>query len=585
MKSSLLLMSLLAAGTVTGVIVYPMNAHGQQAAKAEKEKLKGDWILVSNESRGFIAEIFGQVPEPEKLKIASFSDMGIKLKIDGDPPRAAAYQLDPTAAPKTLDLTFEYGKDKKVTIQGVYELDGNQLKVCFDSFGEARPGKFPLRSKDPEKPFGRLSVLGFRRVGADPKQDALDQNKAKCAGNLATLARIMHDHVLELRSYPPAAIYSKDGKPLLSWRVALLERMDEENLLKEFKTDEPWDSAHNKKLIKKMPRIYALPGVETKELGMTFFQVFTGKGTIFESKEGLRFTDQLKGDGPSFMIVEAGEPVPWTKPDDLPYDPRKALPKLGRLSDEGFFAAFTGQGDSVRFIPRSTTEKELRSMILWRVVGEKENQKEKNHKNEAENLFRAMEEGLTRAKTLECDFDVKIDTLSYKGSLLLAEGNKVRLEINEATKGRPMRVLIVSDGTRLSYQDNGMPHAKIEDAPKNLNAKILTWVARPGVFLPQAPLPDVKADDAKDRFRVSGFKLGTKEKVGEREAQRLDYQLAVKGLNDPLSVALWLDVKTGLPVKRIVTEAVAGEKMRVTEIYGKLKLGEKVDARKFDLPK
>ena len=92
-----------------------------------------------------------------------------------------------------------------------------------------------------------------------------------------------------------------------------------------------------------MPKIYALPGVETKEPGMTFFQVFTGTGTVFEGKGGLKLTDHLKGDGHSFMIVEASEPVVWTKPDDLAYDPKKPLPKLGRLSDEGFHAAFAVQ--------------------------------------------------------------------------------------------------------------------------------------------------------------------------------------------------------------------------------------------------
>jgi hypothetical protein len=244
-------------------------------------------------------------------------------------------------------------------------MDGNQLKMCFDSFGEARPTKLPVRAKDPEKPFGRLSVLVLRRIGADAKQDALDQSKAKCARNLADLAEVMHLHVSDKRSYPPPAIYSKDGKPLLSWRVALLKIMDED-LLKEFKTDEPWDSARNKKLIKKMPKIYALPGVETKEPGMTFFQVFTGKGTVFEGKHALKLTDHLKGGGPSFMIVEAGEPVVWTKPDDLVYDANRPLPKLGRLSDEGFHAALTFLGDRIQFIPRSTPEEKLRSMIQWR---------------------------------------------------------------------------------------------------------------------------------------------------------------------------------------------------------------------------
>src|SRR5260370_37484818 len=135
----------------------------------------------------------------------------MKLKSNGDSARAATYHLDPTAAPKTLDLTFEFRQGNKETIQGIYELDGNHLKMCFDSFGEARPTKFPLKAKDHERPhvFGRISVLVLRRIGADPKQDALDQNKAQCARNSGILARIITDHMLNqdgVRRYPPAAI-------------------------------------------------------------------------------------------------------------------------------------------------------------------------------------------------------------------------------------------------------------------------------------------------------------------------------------------------------------------------------------------
>jgi uncharacterized protein (TIGR03067 family) len=239
MKWCLLFLRLLVFATVTGVIVKPMNAPGQQPANGEKEKLKGDWILVSNESRGIIAEIFGQVPEPDKIRIATFSDKEMKLKINGESHVIGSYHLDPAKTPKMMDLTITVGKGKKGTLQGIYKMEGNRLKMCFDSFGEARPTQFPAKARDPEKPFGRLSVLVFRRIGADPKQDALDRNKAKCASNLATLAEIMHDYVSEKRNYPTAAIYTKDGKPLLSWRVALLNRLDEDDLLKEFKTDAP----------------------------------------------------------------------------------------------------------------------------------------------------------------------------------------------------------------------------------------------------------------------------------------------------------------------------------------------------------
>src|SRR5437660_9160156 len=130
--------------------------------------------------------------------------------------------------------------------------------------------------------------------------------------------------------------------------------------------------------------------------------------------------------------------------------------------------------------------------------------------NEAEKLFRTMEEKLTKAKTLECVFDVKLGTVSYDGSVCLAEGNRARVELKEATKGRAMRLLIVSDGARQSFQDNGLSEPQLRDTPRNLNAEILTWLARPGVFLPQAPLPDVMAVDAKDRFRVTGFVVGEK---------------------------------------------------------------------------
>jgi uncharacterized protein (TIGR03067 family) len=354
-----------------GIAAAPQAALGQPPAKTEKEKLIGDWIVVSNQSLGIVAEIFGQVPEPDNVRFAVISPTQWNVKAGNDLFRMA-YQVDPTKSPKTVDLVIEPSPGKKATLQGIYDLDGDQLTVCFDSFGEKRPANFPPKVKDPEgKRLGTLALLVFRRVGANPKQDTLDRDKLACAKNLATIARVIHDQVSETRCYPTAAIHGPDGAPLLSWRVALLERLDEGKLFKEFKTDEPWDSAHNQKLIKKMPKLYALPGVETKEPGMTFFQVFTGEATLFHGTLGVSLTRQLQSDGPAMMIVEAREPVIWTKPQDLPYDARKPLPKLGRLSDEGFHAAMSFLGDQVRFVPRTMPEAELRALIELRPRGEK----------------------------------------------------------------------------------------------------------------------------------------------------------------------------------------------------------------------
>ena len=129
----------------------------------------------------------------------------------------------------------------------------------------------------------------------------------------------------------PIDLVTADGKPLLSWRVVILPYVGEEDLYKQFKLNEPWDSVHNKKLIPKIPRIYAPIRVKAKE-GETFYQVFTGEKAPFVPGKLLRipqgFPDGTSNTG---LVFEAGEPVIWTRPADLPFDELKSLPKLGGM--------------------------------------------------------------------------------------------------------------------------------------------------------------------------------------------------------------------------------------------------------------
>ena len=52
---------------------------------------------------------------------------------------------------------------------------------------------------------------------------------------------------------PAHAIYSTSGEPLLSWRVSLLPYLGYVDLYNRFHLDEPWDSPHNRQLLKPMP--------------------------------------------------------------------------------------------------------------------------------------------------------------------------------------------------------------------------------------------------------------------------------------------------------------------------------------------
>jgi Protein of unknown function (DUF1559) len=143
----------------------------------------------------------------------------------------------------------------------------------------------------------------------------------------------------------PTNQLSKDKKPLLSWRVQILPFIEEDNLYKAFKLDEPWDSEHNKKLIERMPKIYA-PVRGKADTGMTFYQAFGGSNGWLKPGANIP-TSFPDGTSNTFVCAEAAKPVIWTKPDDLIFN-GKDVPALGGMFD-GRFHAGMGDGSVRRF--------------------------------------------------------------------------------------------------------------------------------------------------------------------------------------------------------------------------------------------
>jgi len=158
-----------------------------------------------------------------------------------------------------------------------------------------------------------------------------------CANNLRMVALAMHQHEAAQQMLP-AAITDADGKPLLSWRVAILPYIEEQVLYQEFHLDEPWDSEHNRTLIAKMPAIYNCPSASLED-GRTRYLLLDGPGGCFEKSRqqtrgrisGVNFGDLRQPTASTIMIVEAptDRAVEWTKPEDLTVSPDEAT----RLQD------------------------------------------------------------------------------------------------------------------------------------------------------------------------------------------------------------------------------------------------------------
>jgi hypothetical protein len=219
-----------------------------------------------------------------------------------------------------------------------------------------------------------LSLLGVSCALVLPcLQKSRDrENWLESSSNLKYIALALHNYQETYGRLPPAAITGKDGKPLYSWRVVLLPFLEQNALFQQFHLDEPWDSPHNKPLLEKVPRYYSYPPGGYPDT-MTRYQVFVGPGTAFE-RGGLTWDDFPDGTANTFLVVEAGEPVPWTKPVDLVYDPTGPLPPLGGGSGKpvhflcyelwrnpGFVAAFAD--GKVRFIRSTTDERTIRALI------------------------------------------------------------------------------------------------------------------------------------------------------------------------------------------------------------------------------
>ncbi len=157
-----------------------------------------------------------------------------------------------------------------------------------------------------------------------------------------------HGYLSANSKLPTAATMSADGKPLLSWRVALLPFLGQKELYDQFKLDEPWDSEHNKTLVQNMPAVYAVPGVS--EPGKTALLAPIGEGAVFAHKEGA--TLAMASDGPSntILLVQANpdRAVVWTAPDDLKFDPAKPTDGLDSAYPGVFMALWLdGQVHSI----------------------------------------------------------------------------------------------------------------------------------------------------------------------------------------------------------------------------------------------
>jgi RNA polymerase sigma-70 factor (ECF subfamily) len=330
---------------------------------ADMEKLQGTWVVEQVEYGG------EKRPQPSAGTVTFTRD-----KVAWQQKslfREGTFKLDATKRPREIDWTL--GEFVPVKMPGVYRFEGDKLILSMgpdDHFypDSRRPTEFTTKEKDSHW------VYTLKRQPAkakdQPKGEAAKRQEARqrCSSAMHQIMLAMHNYQDKYGHFPHPSISDKDGKPLLSWRVALLPQLGYDELYKQFKLDEPWDSEHNKKLLADIPKVYAPLSLVPKDDHATFYQVFVGNGAAFEEKTDITINDIFDGTSGTIFLVEAWEAVPWTKPADLPYDPAKELPMLGGMIGDGLFTFVLGDGSV--YTTKNVVDATLMRALITRNGGE-----------------------------------------------------------------------------------------------------------------------------------------------------------------------------------------------------------------------
>jgi RNA polymerase sigma factor (sigma-70 family) len=132
-----MLVTRLAVMAVVGAIAGAAGLVAVWAADgpSDRDKLQGTWKVVA-------ATLDGTTDGPEVDQVKKQLEIvfkGDKLTIKV----AADYKLDPTTSPKQIDLSVSYApEEERRTIRGIYDLSGDDLKLCLGGPDTDRPTAF-----------------------------------------------------------------------------------------------------------------------------------------------------------------------------------------------------------------------------------------------------------------------------------------------------------------------------------------------------------------------------------------------------------------------------------------------------------
>jgi hypothetical protein len=198
--------------------------------------------------------------------------------------------------------------------------------------------------------------------------------RMQCSNNLKQIGLALLNYESVNRCYPPAVFADEHGKPMESWRVAILPYLEQQPLYQQYDPKQPWDSPQNRALGNIVLPTFRCPSDHGKIDTETNYVMIVGKDTIGGTpNEAVKMRDIIDGTSNTIMVVEvSGLGINWEEPRDVTVDEfvdivAKSATQGRRSPHPGGFNALTADG-LVHFIENTIDPKTLRALLLYNTV-------------------------------------------------------------------------------------------------------------------------------------------------------------------------------------------------------------------------
>jgi outer membrane lipoprotein-sorting protein len=215
--------------------------------------------------------------------------------------------------------------------------------------------------------------------------------------------------------------------------------------------------------------------------------------------------------------------------------------------------------------------------------------------NLGEKLFEAYEQRLASAKAVKVVFQsdesqANLGAIHREGEMILATGNKFKVEIQGKDFGESFAAIYVADGKHFcsTCKIRGETTIKIKPVFEEQSAVIKenlylfgitnNFAVQIGALVGKPGLPG--------RFKLKSFRLVGKEKLGDIEAHVVEYGLLTDNkLPKKQLRKMWFDAKSGMPLKRVLESGSPDRLYKVVEHYRSWDLDFKLSGDEFLIPK